>query len=64
VRRLDHVFLEVGVESVLRPEDGAEVDAASDGAVHDVTELAVDGRGIAHESDGSPGEQLAIEQNV
>ena len=52
VRRLDHVVLQVRMEPVLRPEDGAKRHAVR--ASHpfdDVAETVIDGGGIGHHAD-------------
>ena len=64
VRGLDHVFLHVRPEAVLRPEQRANRHAGGFSAIDHMPELAVDRRGVADEADRPPAEQLPIEEDV
>jgi len=64
VRRLDHVFLQVGLDAVLRSEDRADRDAGVFRPLNHMPEVRVDRRGIADDADGAAFEELAVEQDV
>jgi hypothetical protein len=64
VRRLDHVFLEIGSKPVLRSEDRPDHHPGGLGAIDDVAEGAVNRRRVAHEADLPALEQPAIEEHV
>ena len=52
------------METVLRAENGADLDPAGRGPIHDVPECAVYGRGIADEPDRPALKELAVEEHI
>ena len=60
--RLDHVVLHVGAKPVLRAEERRHGDVRIIGQpIGRMPEIAVDGRGVAHDPDAAPGNERAVD---
>jgi hypothetical protein len=64
VRRLDHVFLHVRPDAVLRSEERTDGHAAGGRPIDRMPERGVDRRRIADQSDAAPLEEIFLEQDV
>jgi hypothetical protein len=65
VRRFDHVVLDVGPESVLRAENGGQIDAGRlDQPIDDVAVGMVDRCVVADDADTGAAQMLGSDENV